>query len=125
MNNTFGVTAGQCAEHLADVPDYLGKGADPHLAWVPEGATLQVFHVDHQVVLDSLEGVHMHDVGVTEVGDGAGLLAKPGFEALPRGEFVVQYLEGYLAPQRRVLGEINHAHAAASQRAPYAVLAKR
>ena len=89
----------------------------------PDACPWDVFHSDEQApVLVLVEIDDLHQVRVAQLVGGASLVTESLHELRVLTEFHSQKLEGQLAAQKQVLGEINSAHAPLSKFADYAIL---
>ena len=80
-----------------------------------ERAPGQVLHRDVVGLLVGAAVIDADDVGVLQAGRGLGLAPEALDEAGVGGEAAVQQLEGHLAPELLVLGQVDVGHAAAAQ----------
>ena len=89
---------------------------------VLQGCALQKFHHDEVELLVIPNVVNRADVGVIQRGRGAGLTLKPFSGLRVLGEIIRQELHRNSASQPKILGLVDHSHAAATQLAQNAVV---
>jgi hypothetical protein len=82
---------------------------------VPERLALEILHHDVRPLVRAAEVGHLDDVGVANLIDGAGFREKARDGLRVARHFGVQDLDGRLARDHLVLGEIDDAHPAFAQ----------
>jgi hypothetical protein len=115
MNNPFAVSG---IEGISNFNGQREDGLDLH--WPPGNAMLQSkavqkLHGDEGLAILLADIVNRANVRMVQGGRGLGLALKTGKRLRVAGNFLWQKLEGHKTVQPRVLGFVNHAHAAAAK----------
>ena len=116
MNHASAVGIGEGPGHLLHHADDLGRRerSGPANALCQRLAIDEAHHeAEHGTAL--LDGVHRHDVGVRERRGRPGLAEEAFAELRPDGQLRRQHLDGHGPVEREIAGEIDRAHAAATE----------
>ena len=66
--------------------------------------------------VDAAHFINLHDIGMHQLGGSLGLVLEAANIGLIAGQFPLQYFEGYLPLERKLLGQINIGHRPAPSR---------